>query len=233
MMHVPLNIYNGGVFTPKGDLRVLVVFVRYGGVYDTMHVDGWDNGDFPDWANSMTEKAFYETLSEFSNNIYSDNNRKSVSNYYYQMSQGQFRLVADFYPNVITLNPNDYDNLWEFHKGVLKQIPRTFDWTLYDNRTNHPDYEFDNSNSSPDNRADYVVICHRFSREWLSFPTSWHSDISFDGVSSLKLGGPCYVSYNPAMSIYDGFTYMSGGMYLYSLVVDEQIIDTKRMILTK
>ena len=58
-LRAPQYIYNGGDFTPKGDLRVLIVFVKFGGIYDTMYVEGWNNGDFPDWAMSSNEAAFY------------------------------------------------------------------------------------------------------------------------------------------------------------------------------
>ena len=43
------HIENGGVFTPKGDLRVLIIFITYGGIYDTLDLPGWNNGAYPDW----------------------------------------------------------------------------------------------------------------------------------------------------------------------------------------
>lgn len=77
------HITNGGVFTPKGDLHVLIVFISYGEPYDSQEVDEWPvDSPFPNWATSTEEKAFYTSYSEFSNNIYSDNNRFSVSNFY-------------------------------------------------------------------------------------------------------------------------------------------------------
>lgn len=35
------NIGNGGVFTPKGDIRILIVFVTLDDPYDTCNLDGW------------------------------------------------------------------------------------------------------------------------------------------------------------------------------------------------
>lgn len=76
-------IANGDVFTPKGDLRVLIVFISYGLTFDTLEVDSWSIGsDFPDWVLNTSKKAFYNDYSEFSQNIYSDTNRYSVSNFF-------------------------------------------------------------------------------------------------------------------------------------------------------
>lgn len=202
----------GGVFTPKGDLRVLIIFVKYGGIYDTLNLPGW-NGVFPDWATSPTEKSFYNNYTEFQQNIYYDINRKSVSNFYYQMSGGQFRLVADYYPQVITVDPTTVLTRGEFHQKVLDQIPSTFDWSPYDNRTNNPNYSYDNSISTSDNIADYVVICHRFSSKWLIKPSAnWLQSIYFDGVASLGFSNTYSGLAMGSMGVREGFSYMSGAM---------------------
>lgn len=211
-LRAPQYIYNGGVFTPKGDLRVLIVFVKFGGIYDTMYVEGWNNGDFPDWAMSSNEAAFYHDYSDFPNSIFSDTNRKSVSNFYYQMSGGQLRLVADYYPDVITVNPNDAESYFGLNKLVIDQISNTFDWTPYDNRTNFPNYRYDNSNSSPDQIADYIVICYRFSNKWQSFPSNWLSKLEFDGISILGFASKYRTTSGSRMYVLHGFTYMSGGI---------------------
>lgn len=54
------NISNGGVFTPKGDLRVLIIFISYGDDYDYQEVNGWpQDSAFPNWATNIDNKAFY------------------------------------------------------------------------------------------------------------------------------------------------------------------------------
>ena len=205
------HIENGGVFTPKGDLRVLIIFITYGGIYDTLDLPGWNNGAYPDWATSSTEKAFYNDFAEFPQEIYSDKNRKSVSNFYYQMSGGRFRLVADYYPQVITVDPTTVSSRGEFHKKVLDQIPNTFDWSPYDNRENKPNYSFDNSSSPADHIADYVVFCHRFSREWNPIlPPGWLKSIYYDGVSSTGINQTYSGNNMGNYGVREGFSHTSG-----------------------
>lgn len=202
------HIYNGEVFTPTGDFRVLIVFITFGGIYDTMYLEGWNNGDFPDWAMSSNEDAFYHDYTDFPNDIYSDTNRKSVSNFYYQMSRGQFRLVADYYPEVITLSPIPNERRDEFHKRVVQQIPRSFDWTPYDKRKNCPRFLTDNSNSLPDNIVDYIVFCYRFSHDWDTWPASWIR--GYDGEASIGISNAYPTTPGSNMNIKDGFTFLSG-----------------------
>jgi hypothetical protein len=43
------HIENGEIFTPKGDIRALIVFVSYGAPYDSQDVPGWpENSAFPE-----------------------------------------------------------------------------------------------------------------------------------------------------------------------------------------
>lgn len=214
-------IANGGIFTPKGDIRVLFIFVKYGGIYDTMSVNGWNNGQFPDWATSSTTKTFYNDYSEFPNMFFSDSTRKSVSNFYYQMSNGQFRIIADYYPSVITVDPSLVNSFQELHQQVIDQIPFTFDFSPYDNRRNKPNYNNDNSNSSADNIADFVIFCHRYSRDWHSFPATWIANVGFDGKSETFLNRKYRTPSLNEMYIREGFTYLSGGMEPISLFPHE------------
>ncbi len=214
-------IANGEVFTPRGDFRVLIIFVKYGGIYDTLNLSGWNNGDFPDWVNNTTEKVFYQDFSEFPQDIYSDRNRKSISNFYYQMSGGQFRLIADYYPNVITVDPSSTKDRGDFHKKVLEQIPNTFDWTPYDNRTNKPDYKFDNSNTMPDNIVDYIVFVHRFSTGWGTKPSGWLEKVHFNGDASTKMPMHTISSSSSMKAGFDGFTLMTGAHEPFEIFIHE------------
>lgn len=40
-IRAPQNVTYGDVFTPKGQIRVLIVFVSYGMPYDMQYLDGW------------------------------------------------------------------------------------------------------------------------------------------------------------------------------------------------
>ena len=172
-------IANGGVFTPKGNLRVLVVFISYGEPYDSQDVPDWPVGqEFPNWATDNAPKAFYSDLSEFVPDIYSDRNRHSVSNFYNQMSNGSFKLMADYYPERVVVDVEPDDTWGDVNKKALAQIANNVDWSMYDNRKNSPNYQYDNSESEPDSIVDYIYFCHRFDWNWTNRPSD-----SIGGVS--------------------------------------------------
>lgn len=204
------SIVNGDVFTPRGDLRVLIVFISYGPTFDTLEVDSWPVGsEFPNWVLDTSRKAFYNDFSEFSQDIYSDNNRYSVSNFFYQMSQGTFRLVADYYPKKIVVNVDKTDRWEDIHKKALMQIPSDFNWSKYDNRKNKPSFKYDNSTSSPDKNIDYIVFCHRFSNNWDTLPSTKLSYIFANGFSSSSISN--YEVANGYCVKNDGYTQITGG----------------------
>lgn len=212
----------GGVFTPKGDIRALIVFASFGGIFDTMSLgNNWPaNSDFPNWAINPNYKAFYNDTTEFhTNNIYGDTNRFSVSNYYYQMSKGKFRLMADYYPQKIVvpdslcLQFNRWDSI---NKYVLSQIPPTFDWSRYDNRKNKPKYEYDNSISQPDSVIDYIIFCYRYSSQWTNKPFSNAGKADGEAHTGISVA-----TQNPNYKVDDGFTYKSGSLNPIGLFVHE------------
>jgi len=215
-----MYIANGGVFTPRGDLRILVIFVSYGGVYDTLPVDGWDkDSEFPAWASNQN-KAFYTDFSEFRTDIYSDTNPQSVSNFYYQMSQGNFRIVANYYPHRVRVDPTNTADLGSLHKMVLNQIGGNFNWSDFDNRKNAPNYQESNVYSSPDGIIDYIVFCHRFNKHWDSFPATWMYNINYDGATGTNLN--MYpIQSSGGMRATHGFKLMSGGMAPISIFPHE------------
>ncbi|MBR4199142.1 MAG: hypothetical protein IKQ94_10255 [Bacteroidales bacterium] len=214
----------GGVFTPKGDIRALIVFASFGGIFDTMSLgNNWPaNSNFPNWAINPDAKAFYTDTTEFwANNIYGDTNMNSVSNYYYQMSKGKFRLMADYYPQKIVIPDSLYFDSWaEINAYVLSQIPAAYNWSKYDNRKNNPKYKYDNSISQPDSVIDYIVFCYRFSTSWTVKPynfsdmvnkkTTAHSHINIDTFTQ-----------NPNYRVKDGITTYEGATKPIGVFVHE------------
>ena len=210
----------GGVFTPKGDIRALIVFASFGGIFDTMSLgNNWPaNSDFPNWAINPNAKAFYTDTTEFwANNIYGDTNMNSVSNYYYQMSKGKFRLMADYYPQKIVVPDSIQFNSWaEIIAYVLSQIPSAYNWSKYDNRKNNPKYKYDNSISQPDSVIDYIIFCYRYSSQWTNKPFS----------NAGKSDGECHINIDvatrdPNYRVKHGFTYKSGSLNPIGLFVHE------------
>ncbi len=109
----------------------------------------------------------------------------NMSEYYYEQSGGQFEVTADIFPVPVTLSfsdmvalaqtqpfdtafaPDAFDFYHHVNIAALNWINTHqnlmpgFDWANYDNRTNYPDFESDNSNTPPDGILDYVVFMHR------------------------------------------------------------------------
>jgi hypothetical protein len=81
------------------------------------------------------------------------------------MSKGKFRMIV--HPVRIDLDatpPKRIDSSDYKVLALLDSDPNSdFSFKDFDNRTNYPNYSYDNSNSPPDNVLDYVVILYRIS----------------------------------------------------------------------
>ena len=96
---------------------------------------------------------------------------------------------------------------------MLQQIPNTFDWSRYDNRSDRPYFTTDNSNTAPDGIVDYIVFCHRFNRNWRTIPNGWLQNVSYDGIAIISnTGTEEYLIPSTNYSVKNGFSYLSGGM---------------------
>lgn len=203
------NIEYGGVFTPKGDMRILVVFVRFNAPFDTCKVSEWPVGqDFPDWAMDESNPSFDTSYSQFPSNIYSDTNRYSISNLYYQMSNGTFRLIADYYPEVVKIDVEVNDDWRQLNTKTINAIKSDVNWSRYDNRTRHNRYQSDDSETPPDNNVDYVMICYRFKWSWnylLPSNLSCGQATAFSclNITDIDVGNGYHINN-------DGFTLMEG-----------------------
>ncbi len=221
---IPGCVSYGGVFTPKGHIRALIIFVTYDSIFSTMPVDDWAPGEArPVWASGQN-KVFYTDLSEFNpTKIYADPDYHSVSNYYYQMSQGQFKLTADYYPRTICVHADTSDGWGDIHKKVIDTIAATdrgFDWSRYDLRKNNPNYQVDNSQSLPDDTIDLIAFYHRFSKTWKELPSPKLSDFgTADGFAGIKVG--TYAIPGTPYIASDGITIRSGGLEPMTVFVHE------------
>jgi hypothetical protein len=172
-----LNSMNGEVFTPKGDLRALVIFAGFKGFDSDQDMEGWKHeAEFPEYVvNGRCPELFFTDTAEFEN-IPSPNNQ-SISRLFYDMSKNHrpFRFMADVYPSRVNIDPTKaigWDGMNRLVIEKLKETNPTFDWSPYDNRTNNPNFKFDNSQSSPDGKPDYVIICYRYEKFWEKQPVS-------------------------------------------------------------
>lgn len=153
---------HGKAFTPTGDLKVLTVFVSFSN-FDTVDNPEWGAmQDIPAYAQN--NKFLFQDISNF-DTVSEDN--KSVSNYFYQMSNHQLKLYSEYLPIKITL-PNEkisiggktmryiiYDSL----KSAYDINPTFFH--SFDIRNNPPRYLFQQVDSS-DGIIDFVFFIYRY-----------------------------------------------------------------------
>jgi hypothetical protein len=210
----------GNPFTPKGDLRALVICAGFGPYYDDQWVNGWDSA--PDSIPSILKDGslFYTNTSQFSSNPPASA-IENVSAYYYAMSRGQFRFMVDVYPKRINITPGNEG--WSgAAKKVIAQMKTenpNFDWSPYDNRQNVPGYQFDNSiNPQPDMKPDYVIIIYRYNRAFGKQPYTPYPP--GNAYATIDLG-PTDIYNGYTFNSSCGYTQFIGGSYYFLLFIHE------------
>ena len=166
---LPAQSFYGGVHTPKGDLHVLLIFIRYTDKHlhnDPAWPDETREGVLPEMARGKMNRLFNDDP----NTIGNTGQVRNLSSFYYTMSGGQFRLSGDIFPiqvPVTYISPsgrNFFNRQFKMNEMAIKWITDhypNFDWSKYDRRKNKPQYQYDNSNSRPDGILDYVIFMHR------------------------------------------------------------------------
>jgi hypothetical protein len=211
-------IPNGLAFTPKGDMRALIVCVGFGPTWDNQSCNDWPTGSntLPDWANS--KEYMYNSYSDFSTYA-SSNHYQNISRFYYEMSDGDFRFIADVYPNRINIDLTGltfYSQINRRALGVMKSQNPNFDWSPYDSRKNKPEYLEDYSTSSPDSVVDFIIFVYRYNNEWTNFPVS----ITSNGVATNAIySTSIYNGYK--FDVDCGYTHFTGGKNFYNLFIHE------------
>ena len=160
---------NGNVHTPEGDLHLLVIFVRYENVNlmrgNKQWPDSSELGVLPKFARRSPNRMFHQDPDMIGIDRY-----KNMSDFYYVMSGGKFRMSADIYPRQVPIQyiPERRNNFFarqgQMNQAAINWIAENdpdFDWSRYDNRTNRPNYRESNADTPPDSILDYVVFMHR------------------------------------------------------------------------
>lgn len=179
----PSYSYNGDLHTPKGSLRIVVFFIGYTG--DVTNYDLWPAGQIPDWAKEQNEGYDdSKLLNDIEVNI---GNTVNLSYFYKQMSIASiepFKITGVIYPNLIVVDKvyypftNDLNYTEIGHEAVtwLNTNEPSYNWGQFDNRTNSPNFQTDNSNSAPDDNIDYAVFVYRDGLAGFSGGASLYSD---------------------------------------------------------
>lgn len=162
------NSTNGLYFTPKGDLRVLVIYIDFVNTTEQSHPLGiWPKDGpmdmFPQNHVDLTTGEItwgHDEFSDFSplGNPLPDDNQ-NISEYYYQMSQGALRMYFETVktpsgsPTNVVVDPRDPDNPGsylsrsEIDALVFEKIRNDYpmDWSRFDIRPDIPEGNYDAS----------------------------------------------------------------------------------------
>lgn len=206
---------NGYPFTPKGDLRVIIIFA---GIQSDCDINNPEYNDI-NWPQEQSGFPTCKTLplhyDEFLYSDYSSFNPnatdKTMSNLYYQASRHHptnppFRIVGDIFPERI--NVTEKNSSLVFDK--INMLYPNFDWSRYDNRTNLPKFNYDYSISPPDHEIDFVIII-------------WRDPGGAGGYSSLDGSYNLTTNINGYPELYTirsacGFTHSSGTSILKDVI---------------
>jgi len=189
----------GKAFTPKGDFRMLVIYVNYnpatlvpvGG--EDYELSGWPkDSEFPEFqGQSVVDLVTGDLLwghDEFSDFAPLGNPPpdayNNLSEYYYQMSNGEFRVYFETLedpvtglPTSITIDPTGITSHNAIVSEVFNQIETdysSYDWSRFDMRSGLPNYLTDLSDpcvgEECDKVLDYVFLVFRNSNLWVPHP---------------------------------------------------------------
>jgi hypothetical protein len=231
--------YYGGVFTPKGDFRVLIVPVIFKDGCETnpkfqnndVAIHGWQMKDgrrLPDMVDEETGECplwIFNKPEHFE--TYKDSNLYNESNLFYQVSQRQFRFMGDVFkdstgkPMVIEIEPQGGFHWSHMNRKALEEMKRVnpnFDWSPYDQRKNNPQYKFDNSiNPEPDKVVDYIIFIYRYRPNWGQQPHPSMRGWPGSGGGFASPSGTQLETYN-GYKFSEGFTMMWGsGVFMHEL----------------
>ncbi len=142
----------GGRYKPSANapgqfMRALIVFVQFDD--DNTPVTNWSKGSMPTWANDLIDNTASSSYSNL-----------TISDYFKDMSDGDFDFIGDIYPNLISLpTTKAYGSANRDVIGILNS--NISDFTRYDNWSfNGTSFVF--SQGSGDGYLDMLIIIYRY-----------------------------------------------------------------------
>ncbi|MDC0231154.1 hypothetical protein OAK19_04245 [Aureispira] len=184
----------GGVFTPKGTLKVLLVFVTYKDKSTANSAFYNKNNKLPDWDYTQNNKLplfvdpvtgdcpsyIFNRDTDFEK--YMDMEKNNFSKQFASMSNHKFKLIGEVFkdskgkPTVVEIDPGGGYS-WTQMNGLaveaMQKMNPNVDLSSFDQRKNRPNFQFDNSDTTihkADKIIDFVVFVHRYNKNWRQQP---------------------------------------------------------------
>ena len=202
----------GGVFSPKGDVKFLLVYASFKGSKGDQYLKEWPASSESPSHTAELDNFIFDSSSDFEDPDKQE--LENISNYYYEMSHGQLRVTGGLFtdasgniPN-IEIEATQGDSWSNINLKVLKrmyQVHPQFNFSPYDQWENRPN--FHEPKNCPDGKPDYVIIVYRYDNKWKSDPSGDLHRQSGSGGGFSSLGLTETFSFGDYDIGSEGFTY--------------------------
>lgn len=152
----------GKYVTSKGELKTLFIYVIFkDDKADESNVWQYSETELPFWATRIVNKT---TVLNFPDN--------NLTQYFYEMSRGNFMLYGDVYPEVIVpkKNQDQYKSIAEVNYEILTSLDDKINFAQYDNWSKGEDGKYVNK---ADGKVDVIYIIYRNFENRLFFNNGW------------------------------------------------------------
>jgi M6 family metalloprotease-like protein len=158
----------GKYVTSVGELRTLIVYATFTDDISTKS-KAWNfsKTQLPAWTKKMINST---TKLSFPN--------ENLTQYFYEMSRGNFMLYGDIYPKVIIpkYNQKHYKSISDVNYEILTRLDDEIDYSKYDNWSKGKDGKY---LDVPDGKVDVIFIVYRNFENRLFFNNGWTGSAHF------------------------------------------------------
>ena len=221
----------GGVFTPKGQLKALLVPVYFTDQPQTNpnfknqehYLAQWDSQNPKMLPNPIDPKTGRcpSFMANDSRDFEAENLTKmgfNASSLFFLQSKGQFQFTVEVFKDssgqaaAVGIDPSGGRSWSDMNRKALFAMMAAnpnLPLSHLDQRTNRPNFQFDNQNTAPDSLVDYVIFVYRYSPNWSQQPAPGMNRWLGSGGGFASPGSIGLESYQ-GYSIQQGFTMMWG-----------------------
>jgi M6 family metalloprotease-like protein len=188
-----------------GELKTLIVYAMFADdIQKKSEAWPYSKTSLPAWTKNMINSSTHLNFPQ-----------NNLTQYFYEMSNGNFMLYGDVYPEVVIpkFDQKNYKSISEVNHEILMSLDDKIDYSKYDNWTRDVNGKYVNQS---DGKVDVVFIVYRNFENRLFFGNGWTGSAHFylseniktnDGVS-INQGRLDLGSGIQSRGAYNGFTYL-------------------------